>query len=152
MSSKLENFVNEFPWVENESTPWAEYNKSLLESKVAVISTGGLYVTGDKPFEIETREDVDESFREIPLNIDPDQLEIAHEHYEKRYANKDINTVFPIERLNELVKDGFIGEVSNYNFSITGYIPEPDQIYVTGKEIALNLSKLEVDAVLIVPV
>lgn len=152
MSSKLEKFVNEFPWVENESAPWAEFDKSLTESKVAVISTGGLYVKGDKPFEIENRKDVDESFREIPLNIEPDQLEIAHEHYEKRYANKDINTVFPIERLNELVKDGFIGEVSNYNFSITGYIPEPDQIYATGEEIALNLSKLEVDAVLIVPV
>lgn len=152
MSSKLEKFVNEFSWVENESAPWAKFDKSLKESKVAVISTGGLYVKGDKPFQIENREDVDESFREIPLKIEPDQLEIGHEHYEKRYVKKDINTVFPIERLKELEDSGFIGELSNYNFSITGYIPEPDQIYATGKEIALNLSKLDVDAVLIVPV
>ncbi|MFW5790390.1 MAG: glycine/sarcosine/betaine reductase selenoprotein B family protein [Bacillota bacterium] len=152
MSNKLEKFVNEFPWVENETAPWAEFNKTLKESKVAVVSTGGLYVNCDKPFQIEDREDVDESFREIPLGIESEQIEIAHEHYEKRYVNKDINTVFPVERLKELVEEGFIGELSNYNFSISGYIPKPDQLFATGKEIAEKLSKLEIDAVLIIPV
>ncbi|MFN2364160.1 MAG: glycine/sarcosine/betaine reductase selenoprotein B family protein [Halarsenatibacteraceae bacterium] len=152
MSSKLEKFVNEFPWVENESSPWAVFDKALNESKVAVVSTGGLYVYCDKPFQIEDRQDVDESFREIPLEIESEQIEIAHEHYEKRYVNKDINTVFPVERLKELEAEGFIGELSNYNFSITGYIPEPDELFATGKEIAGKLSELEIDAVLIVPV
>ena len=152
MSSKLEKFVNEFPWVENESAPWSEFDKSLKESKIAIISTGGLYFRGDKSFAISNRKDVDESFREIPFDTEYDQLEIAHEHYEKRYVNKDINTVFPIERLKELVEEGFIRELSEINFSITGYIPEPDQLFTTGKEIARRLSELKVDAVLIVPV
>ena len=152
MSSKLEQFVNEFPWVENETARWAEFDKSLKESKVAIISTGGLYLKGDEPFAIANRKDVDESFREIPFDTEPDQLEVAHEHYEKRYVDKDINTVFPVERLKELVEEGFIGELSEINFSITGYIPEPDQLFTTGKEIARRLSELKVDAVLIVPV
>lgn len=152
MSSKLEKFVNEFSWVNNENSPWAEFNKTLKESKVAVVSTGGLYINCDKPFQIEDRKDVDESFREIPLEIESEQIEIAHEHYEKRYVNKDINTVFPVKRLKELEEEDFIGELSNYNFSITGYIPEPDELFLTGKEIAEKLSELEIDAVLIVPV
>lgn len=152
MSSKFEKFVNEFPWVENESTPWAELKNSLKESKIAVVSTGGLYVKGDKPFEIQDRQDVDESYREIPVDIESDNLEIAHEHYEKRYAEEDINSVFPVERLKELEAAGFIGELSDINFSITGFIPEPEELFETGKMIASRLAELEVDAVLIVPV
>ncbi|MGM0421249.1 MAG: glycine/sarcosine/betaine reductase selenoprotein B family protein [Bacillota bacterium] len=152
MSSKLEKFVNNFPWVENEVAPWTELQKPLQESKVALISTGGLYLQGDEPFQIKDREDVDESFREIPLNASLDELKIAHEHYEKRYAEQDINTVFPVERLKQLVQEDFIGSLAEVNFSISGYIPEPDKLYDTAQQIAQKLKEMGVDAAFIVPV
>ena len=70
--SNLDKFVEEFPWIVNETSPWAEFKLSLKQSKIALISTGGLYVKGDKPFKITDRKDVDESYREIPLATSAD--------------------------------------------------------------------------------
>jgi D-proline reductase (dithiol) PrdB len=150
--SKLEQFVNNFPWVRNTDTPWAPLNKPLSECTVAMISTGGVYVNGDSPFAIHNSDDVDQSYRSIPSNTPVDKLEIAHEHYNKTYAQQDINVVFPIERLRELADSGFIGQVAHAHFSITGYIPKPDSLYDSGREIAQKLLEMKVDAALIVPV
>lgn len=150
--SNLDKFVEEFPWIVNETSPWAEFKLSLKQSKIALISTGGLYVKGDKPFKITDRKDVDESYREIPLATSADNLAIAHEHYEKKYANQDINTVFPVERLKKLMEENFLGDLAEINFSITGYIPEPKKLFQSGKEMAQKLSGLKVNAAFIVPV
>ncbi len=152
MNKRLQEFVANFPWVQNDHIPWAEMKKPLKKSKLALISTGGIYVKGDQPFAIKTREDVDESFRKIPREAPLGQLEIAHEHYNKRYAQEDINTVFPISRLEKLLAEGFIGDIAQVNYSITGYIPEPKGLYISGKTIALDLKEMEVDSVLLVPV
>ncbi len=152
MSSELEKFVDEFPWIENKTTPWSDFKLSLSQSRIALISTGGLYIEGDKPFKISDRKDVDESYREIPLASSTDNLAIAHEHYEKRYARQDINTVFPVERLKKLVEENFLGDLARINFSITGFIPEPDGLFRSGKEIAQKLASMKVDAAFIVPV
>ena len=46
-----------------DAAPWAPFKKRLSESKIAVMTTGGVYVKGQKPFDT----DGDWSFREIPL-------------------------------------------------------------------------------------
>jgi hypothetical protein len=61
-----------------DAAPWAPFKKRLSESKIAVMTTGGVYVEGQKPFET----DGDWSFREIPLDTPLDQLRIAHTHYD----------------------------------------------------------------------
>jgi hypothetical protein len=47
-----------------EDSPWSPFKKRLSESKVAVMTTGGVYVEGQQPFDT----DGDWSFREIPLD------------------------------------------------------------------------------------
>ena len=150
--SKLQEFVDSFPWVEATDIPWTPFNKRLSGSKAAVISTGGIYVQGDEPFAIANREDVDESYREIPVNTPTRQLRLAHEHYNKDYAEQDINSVFPVQRTEQLVEEGFLAAASEIHFSITGYIPQPRGLYDSGKEIGRRLKDMEVDIALIVPV
>lgn len=150
--SKLQQFVESFPWVRNASTPFARLDKELSTCTVALISTGGLYVKGDKPFAITNRDDVDESFRTIPLDTALQDLAIAHEHFDKRHCNEDLNVIFPIERLEQLVHEGFIGRVAETNYSISGYIPMPEHLAESGRQIALNLRAEGVDAVIMVPV
>ena len=152
MSSRLEQFVQSFSWVENKNIPWAQMQKPLCESRIALISTGGIYVFGDEPFSVVSRSDVDESYREIPLHCEADKLRIAHEHYDKRHAAEDLNVVFPLERLRQLAAEGFLGELADVHFSISGYIPKPDKLYQSGLEIAERLKTMRVDAALLVPV
>ena len=80
------------------------------------------------------------------------RLRIAHEHFDKRYAEQDMNVVFPIERLRSLVAEGFIGRVAEENYSISGYIPRPASLYQSGDEIAQRLADQDVSGALLVPV
>jgi len=150
--SKLEQFIKTFPWVHNENIPFTKLKKDLSACKIGLISTGGLYVKTDTPFAIVGRDDVDESYREIPLQTDIGHLRIAHEHFNKAFADKDINVIFPILRLMELVEEGFIGSLADINYSISGYIPKPERLYASGEAISDALVAQGVDVALLVPV
>lgn len=150
--SKLEQFISRFPWVSNDSVPFARLTKELSQCRIALVSTGGVYILGDAPFSIANGDDVDESFRAIPANTDTKHLRIAHEHFNKVYSNQDINVIFPIERLKALAEEAYIAGVAETNYSITGYVPRPEKLFNTGKAIAEALSAEGVDAALLVPV
>jgi D-proline reductase (dithiol) PrdB len=150
--SKLERFITEFPWVRNESIPFVSLNRNLADCKVALVSTGGLYAPADKPFGIVTREDVDESHREIPLGLPIATLGIAHEHFNKTYSQEDMNVIFPVERLQALAEEGYIRAVAEMNYSVSGYIPVPHKLFDTGRAIAQSMLAQGVDAALLVPV
>ncbi len=152
MSDKLAAFIQAFPWVHATRIPWAPPIEHLSRATAAVISTGGVYVDGDTPFAIVNRDDVDESYREIPVNTPAGDLRLAHEHYNKDYARKDINTIFPVQRLQQLAQDGMVAEVAPVGFSISGYIPQPSALYSTGRRIAERLAEIGADCALLTPV
>lgn len=64
----------------------------------------------------------DPSFREIPAETKPDNLSITHIYYDHLDADKDINIVFPIERIQLLRQFGEIGSVNARHFSFMGHI------------------------------
>lgn len=152
MSDRIAAFVDRFPWVRATDVPWALPVSDLSRLTVATISTGGVYVAGDTPFAIRDRDDVDQSYREIPVDTPSEDLRLAHEHYNKDYAHQDINVVFPVGRLQQLANDGVIGGVAPVNFSITGFIPEPEGLYETGSQIAARLKDINADCAILTPV
>jgi D-proline reductase (dithiol) PrdB len=64
----------------------------------------------------------DTSFREIPSSTPAGALTITHNYYDHRDAEADINVVFPVERLQELASEGFIGRIARRHFSFMGHI------------------------------
>ncbi len=64
----------------------------------------------------------DPSFREIPADTPPNNLTITHIYYDHSDADKDINIVFPIERIRLLKDMGEIGAVNDRHFSFMGHI------------------------------
>ncbi|MDP3058470.1 MAG: hypothetical protein Q8N36_03325, partial [bacterium] len=79
--SKLERFINTFPWVSSVTKPQAILSKPLSDCTVALVTTGGLYGTWQEPFAIKTGQDVDETYRVIPRSVEVDELSIGHLHY-----------------------------------------------------------------------
>ena len=67
----------------------------------------------------------DPTFREIPGNADPKVLEITHDYYDHTDADRDVNVVFPVERVLELKNTGEIGDVNHRHFSFMGHIKDP---------------------------
>ncbi len=89
--------------------PYTPRRRELSESTFAIVTTAGVHLREQEPFPLEG----DNSWREIPGEVQSSQLMVTHDHYDHRHADLDINCVFPIDRLRELAADGVIQGVSN---------------------------------------
>ena len=109
-----------YRWVfsPNEDVPWTPLTRPLRQSKVALISSGGVHHKHQPPFH--TRDDA--SYREISKNVAVEDLRIAHFGYNTEDARKDPNCVFPIERMRELEAEGVIGELADPAYTFMGGI------------------------------
>ena len=104
-----------------DDTPWTRFKGSLNQAKVAIVTTAGVHLKNDIPFDMQDREG-DATFRVIPSATKISELTITHDYYDHSDADKDINIVFPIERLAELSKEGFIGLVALAHYGFMGHI------------------------------
>lgn len=145
--AKTESFV------EAGAIPWAPMTRRLSESTVAIVTTAGVHLKGEPPFDMDDR-DGDPSYRSIPASAPKDALTITHDYYDHTDVEKDINIVFPIDRLREMAKAGLIGGVASINYSFMGHIDGrhiDTLVRKTGPQVAGLLKSARVDAVLLTP-
>ena len=138
-----------YQWTENGSAPWTPITKDLAKSKVVLISSSGAHLKDQAAFN-PIKNDL--TFREIPKDVDAGDLKISHDFYDHTDAEKDINCVFPIERMRELEQEGFIGELSEINFTFMGRIFRKTQ-FLDGMipEVIAKLKQMNIDLAFLVP-
>ncbi len=98
--------------------------------------------------------DGDPTFRVIDLSRPLNDLMITHDYYDHSDADKDINIIFPVERVREFVEAGIIGKLSNTAYGFMGHIDGPHiqtLVQKSAPEIAQRLKKDDVDIVLLTP-
>ncbi len=134
--------------------PWTPFTKKFPEARIAIVTTAGLYVDGHQPFDIDSVRG-DPTFREIPTNVDPQQLRVAHAHYPHARFLQDYNVVLPLDRLRELVAGGALRDVSPriFSFGFGGSLTREyiDPATGTAHEVARRLQVDGADFVLFVP-
>ncbi len=133
--------------------PWTPVTKALHRSTIAIVTTAGVHYKDQEPFDMKDREG-DPSYRAIDLGRPPSDLMITHDYYDHSDADKDINIVFPVERLREFEKQGLIGRVAGRHYSFMGHIIDrhiPTLVNKTAPEIARALKNDHVDIVLLTP-
>jgi D-proline reductase (dithiol) PrdB len=138
--------------------PWAAVAKPLAESKVALLSTSGLSMQGDAPFDMEferkrpTRGDG--SWRALRADATGDTIEANHLHIDTGYVRRDINVALPLDRLRELVAEGVVGAMAETHYSTMGYQGNDtsEQEQVSAPAIAAQMKSEEVDLALLAPV
>jgi D-proline reductase (dithiol) PrdB len=126
--------------------PWAPLRKPISECKIALISTGGVHLRSDRPFNVNG----DPTFRIIAKDTRADALAISHQAYDKTDALKDINLVFPIERLRELEAEHVIGQLADEHYGF-GLMGSARRLIPAMKEVAGRISESGVDLALLVP-
>lgn len=125
---------------------WTPVTKPLNEMKVALASAAGVHLKEQERFNLAG----DTSFRIIPGDTPSSDLMVSHGGYDNGDANKDINCMFPIDRMRELAANGVIKEFSDVNFGFMGGGGDQTAFHdVTGPEIARLLKEANVDAVLL---
>lgn len=142
-----------YPWPVFRDTPWTPPTRPLAESRVAMVTTAGLYRPSvDAPFRAPAP-DGDATFRTIPADVAPSALAIAHDHFPHGPAEADLDTVFPLALLHEAAAERLIGSVAPTHYSIMGYAPRADEVAtVSAPAIAAHMRAEAVDVALVVPV
>jgi hypothetical protein len=93
--------------------------------RVALATSGGLYVEGMPPFDMISHAG-DDSIRWIPRDVVTTQLRFAHDHYDHTDADQDPNCMFPLDRLRELVAAGEVGAIASVHVGLMGIFPIPN--------------------------
>jgi D-proline reductase (dithiol) PrdB len=122
---------------------WTPVTKELKDMKIALATAAGVHMKSDKRFNLAG----DFSYREIPGDAPVSEMMVSHGGYDNGDVNKDINCMFPIDRLRELAQAGFIKEVAPMHFGFMGGGGDQDKFTnETGPEIARRLKEEGVDA------
>ena len=138
---------------QDEGVPWAPLRKPRGAATVALVTTAGVHHRDQPPFDMNDP-DGDPTFRELDLLRPLDSLMITHDYYDHADADRDLNVVFPAERLRELAAAGEIGAVARFGYGFMGHITGRHLETLkrrTAPEVAARLVKQGVDAVLLAP-
>lgn len=109
-----------------DDMPLARLDRPLGQARIALITSAGVYRTDQPAFDA-ANPDGDPSYRVIPIETDGAQLALNHEHYDHRFADEDLNAVYPVERLREAAASGLIGSVGPVVLSFMGFLPDASQ-------------------------
>jgi D-proline reductase (dithiol) PrdB len=137
----------------DDAVPWAPVKKPLAASTIALVTTAGVHHRDQAPYDMHDR-DGDPSLRVLDLERPLDTLMITHDYYDHSDADRDLNVVFPVDRLRELAAAGEIGGVARSAYGFMGHITGPHLETLkrrTAPEVAALLKKAPVDAVLLAP-
>jgi D-proline reductase (dithiol) PrdB len=124
---------------------WAPVTKELKDMTIALVTAAGVHDKKDKRFNLAG----DFTFREVRDTTPTSDLMVSHGGYDNGDVNKDINCMFPIDRIHELAKEGFIKSIAPVHIGFMGGGGNQEKFKnETGPEIARILKNEGVDAVL----
>jgi hypothetical protein len=96
--------------------PFTPFPGRLEDATLCLVSTAGVRLRDDAPFETEG----DTTWRVIPAEAGAKDLRYDDTHYDHGCVDRDMNCVFPIDRARELAAEGRIGGLTARHFSL-GY-------------------------------
>ena len=125
----LRAFLKVYSWRKVDPVPHSRLTKPTSECRVALVSSAGLVVPGDDPFDLSIRGG-DFSHRVIPDIANVGDLEEHHRSrsFDHSGIEVDRNLAMPLDRLHELAAIGRIGESANRHISLMGSITAPGRL------------------------
>lgn len=147
-------YLAAYRWRTIDPVPWSPLRKPLASANVALVSTAGMVLPDQEPFDND-RKGGDVSFREVASKAETSTLIDTHRSrsFDHSGIRSDPNLGFPIDRLRELADEGTIGRVNRRHLSFMGSITAPGRLIRDTAPVAAQLLVDDaVDAVLLVPV
>ena len=133
--------------------PWQPATRPLSCSRVAVVTSAGMHLPQDPPFQRVKGGDV--SFRVIPRDAPLPSLILTHPSgaWDRTGVEEDANMALPLDRLGEMADAGEIGALAPRHVAFQGSITAPIRLLKqSAPEVAEIFIADEVDLVLLTPV
>ena len=125
---------------------WAPVKKALKDMTVGLATAAGVHRKDQERFNLSG----DSTWRKIPDDTPSGELMVSHGGYDNSDVNKDINCMFPIDRLHELVGEGFIKAAAPFHAGFMGGGGNQEKFKAeTGPSIAQMFLEEGVDAVIL---
>ena len=130
-----------------ETTPFVS-GPPLAQRRVAILTSAALVRRGDKPFPFGSGE-----CRFLSADTPTGDLLISHVsiNFDRAGWQRDVNVVYPIDRLRELAAAGVIGGVAETHYSVMGST-DPAAMEEAVSQIVGQLRQERIDSVLLTPV
>jgi len=140
-----------YPFARNKHAPFTPARRALPMLNLALISSAGAYIDGTEPFDTQASGG-DLNFREIPTQVEPEDLRFAARGYDPAAVNEDINCQVPLQRLFEFESNGIIGQVNEVFWSFCGFVPDAATFAErTLGRLVERVKRYEVQAALLIP-
>jgi D-proline reductase (dithiol) PrdB len=142
----------------HDPIPWTPVAKPVREAKVALLSTAGISMKSDPPFDMDYERanptKGDGSWRALCADATPDDIVANHLHIDTGYLERDLNVALPLDRLRELVAAGEVGAMAATHYSVMGYQGNDGKKLVneSAPAIAASMRNEGVDLALLAPV
>lgn len=150
-ASGNDDLGDSYPFVKNKRAPFSPARRALPMLNLALISSAGAYIDGTAPFDT-SAPGGDLSFREIPSQIEAEDLRFAARGYDPAAVGADSNSQLPLARLLEFESNSIIGQLNPVFWSCCGYIPNAaglvDEMV---PRLVERVRRYEVQAALLVP-
>ena len=113
------------PFPGEEAPVWAPFAKRLADSKIALLSSAGLYLESGQPaFDLDRERAEpdwgDPSWRAIPA-ARQGSLGVAHLHINDADLLADPEIALPARLLSQLVSEGVVGAAAEHHVAVMGY-------------------------------
>ncbi len=139
--------VRDIPCPDFATAPFVSGPK-LSERKVAIVSSAALIRRGDKPFAFGSGE-----YRAVPAAWPTNEILVSHVsiNFDRAGFQRDLNVIYPIDRLRELAAEGVIGGITETHYTVMGST-DPAAMAASAEGIAAALLAEGCNAVLLAPV
>ena len=136
--------------------PWAPLAKPLSQTTLALVTSAGISLKTDPPFDMEREKKEaiwgDRSYRAIPRETTEKDIEVNHLHINTNYIKRDINVILPLARMAEFEREKIIGRLALTSYSFYGFQWQNTDFLEKAIEPISKRMKLEgVDTVLMTP-
>lgn len=146
-------------WIRAEQPreiPWTPLSRPLSESRVALVSSAGLALKTDLPFDQDGERKNpwwgDPTYRALPKAANGADIRLYHMHINPLLVEQDLNTLLPLQRLQELEACGEIGSAADHHYSYMGYILQPKALLEENVPAMIQeMKEDQVDIVVLMP-
>ncbi len=114
--------------ISRKCVPFTPFDGELSKATIAIVTAAGVHRKDQDAFNI-ADELGDLTYRLMDENVRSSDLMVTHHHYDHSDADEDINVVFPIDILRELVEEGFIGGIARKHIGYMGYTMRLKDMY-----------------------
>src|SRR3990167_3811331 len=121
LTSSARRFIERYPFPALGAPALCRLPKPLNACRAALVTTAGLHLKEDEPFSAHFLAS-DCSYRRLPSSARLSDMAISHtsKEFDRSGIMQDLNVVYPIDRLAELVAQQTLGSLAAEHYSFMG--------------------------------